>query len=175
MTENEVQIVSDLYNASLSYLNDQIGRLIDELRDWQLWDDSTVAFTADHGEQFREHGEMTHCSEPWEEGFHVPFVVRAGDDELTDIEEVTSTIGIAPTLPDAAFEDPDIPNKYHGISLLPAFHGVEKLSSDRIVFGQSASKTGREIYLDHRLTDARKVGGDISPRSTRQFRISCTI
>lgn len=155
LTDDEVQIISDLYNASLSYLDDQIGRLIDELRDRRLWDDSVVAFTADHGEQFREHGEMTHCSEPWEEGVHVPLVVRAGDDELTDIEEVTSTIDIAPTLLDAALEEPDVPDKYHGISLLPAFRGVEELSSDRIVFSQSASKTGRDIYLDHRLTGAR--------------------
>lgn len=97
---------------------------------------------------------MTHCSEPWEEGAHVPLVVRAGDDELTDIEEVTSTIDIAPTLLDAALEEPDVPGKYHGISLLPAFRGVEELFSDRIVFSQSASKTGRDIYLDHRLTGA---------------------
>jgi arylsulfatase A-like enzyme len=114
-----------------------------------------VTFTADHGEQFREHGEMTHCSELWEEGVHVPLLIRNCDEDLQDVERVTSTIDIVPTLLDAAFDDPEFPDKYHGLSLLPALRGDEELPTDRAVFSQSAAKTGREIYLDHRLTGMR--------------------
>lgn len=155
LTDAEVAIISNLYDASLRYLDDQIGRLFDGLAERGLWDDSLVAFTADHGEQFREHGEMTHCSEPWEEGVHVPLLVRAGDEDLVDVERVTSTIDIAPTLLDAAFDDPALPEKYHGLSLLPVLRGEEELPEDRKVFSQSAAKTGREIYLDYRMTGVR--------------------
>lgn len=84
LTDEEVAIISDLYDASLRYLDDQIDRLFDGLAERGLWDDSVVTFTADHGEQFREHGEMIHCSEPWEGGVHVPLLVRNGDEELQE-------------------------------------------------------------------------------------------
>lgn len=155
LTDDEVVIISELYNASLRYLDDQIGRMFDGLAERGLWDDSVVAFTADHGEQFREHGEMTHCSEPWEEGVHVPLLIRNGDEDLQDVERVTSTIDIAPTLLDAAFDDPELPDKYHGLSLLPVLRGDKELPTERAVFSQSAAKTGREIHLDHRLTGVR--------------------
>jgi len=155
LTDEEVTIISELYNASLRYLDDQIGRLFDGLRDREMLNDSVVAFTADHGEQSREHGEMTHCSEPWEEGAHVPLLFQVSDDDLADVERVTSTIDIGPTLLDAAFGDPDVPDKFHGHSLLPVLRGAGSLPDDRAVFSQSAAKTGREIYLDHRLTGVR--------------------
>lgn len=155
LTDREVAIISDLYDVSLRYLDDQIARMFDGLDKRGLWDDSVVAFTADHGEQFREHGEMTHCSEPWEEGVHVPLLVRVGDEDLTNVEQVTSTIDIAPTLLDEAFDDPDLPEKYHGISLLPVLRDEGNVSDNRTVFSQSAAKTGRDIYPDHRLTGVR--------------------
>jgi arylsulfatase A-like enzyme len=155
LTDSEVSIISDLYNASLRYLDDQIARMFDGIEERGLWDDSVVAFTADHGEQFREHGKMTHCLEPWEEGVHVPLLLRVGDEDHTSIDRVTSTIDIAPTLLDAAVDDVDMPEKYHGISLLPVLRDEINLPDDRAVFSQSAAKTGREIYLDRRLTGAR--------------------
>jgi arylsulfatase A-like enzyme len=155
LSDDEVATISDLYDASLRYLDDQIGRLFDGLHNRGLWDESVVAFTADHGEQFREHGEMTHCSEPWEEGVHVPLLFRVGDESLTDIESVTSTIDLGPTLLDAAFRDPDIPDRFHGLSLLPMMRNEATIPDDRAVFSQSAQKTGRDIYLDHRITGVR--------------------
>lgn len=155
LTDAEVSIVSDLYNGSLRYLDDQIARMFDEFKERGLWDDSVVAFTADHGEQFREHGEMTHCSEPWEEGVHVPLLLRVEDENLTNIDTVTSTIDIAPTLLDAAVDNVEMPEKYHGISLFPALRDKMDLPDDRAVFSQSAAKTGREIYLNRRLTGVR--------------------
>lgn len=155
LTDREVDIISDLYNASLRYLDEQIDRMLESLEQRGLMESSVVAFTADHGEQFREHGEMTHCSEPWEEGVHVPLLLRVQDDDLMDIDRVTSTIDIAPTLVDAAFDEADLPEKYHGRSLLPVLRGEEELPDDRMVFSQSAGKTGRDIYLDHRITGIR--------------------
>ena len=155
LTDREVAIISDLYDASLRYLDDQIARLFDGLVERGLWDESVVAFTADHGEQFREHDEMTHCSEPWEEGVHVPLLFRVGDEDLTNIERVASTIDIAPTLLDFAFDDPNPPTEYHGLSLRPILRGEESIPEDRIVFSQDASQEGRNLDLGNRITGCR--------------------
>lgn len=155
LTEEEVAVISQLYNGSLRYLDDQVGRLFDGLRSRNLWADTAVAFSADHGEQFREHGKMTHCAYPYEEGVHVPLLLRIPDEFLTDINGVTSTIDIAPTLLDIAFEDPQIPEKYHGRSLLPVLRNEDEIDEDRAVFSQDASEAGRETNLAHRITGCR--------------------
>lgn len=155
LTEEEVAIISQLYNGSLRYLDDQIGRLFDGLQDRGLWADSVVAFSADHGEQFREHGKLTHCAKPYEEGVHVPLLFRIPDEDLDDIDGVTSTIDIAPTLLDIAFADPRPPEKHHGQSLVPVLEGEAEIDNDRAVFSQDASEEGRETNLNHRITGCR--------------------
>lgn len=155
LTDKEVAIISQLYNGSLRYLDDQIGRLFDGLRDRGLWDDTSLAFSADHGEQFREHGKLTHCAKPYEEGVHVPLLFRLSDERPDDIDGVTSTIDIAPTLLDIAFDDPRPPEKYHGQSLVPVLRGEAEIDGDRAVFSQDASEAGRETNLSHRITGYR--------------------
>lgn len=43
------------YSASISFLDDQIGRLLDTLDELQLWDNITVVLTADHGNPVLPH------------------------------------------------------------------------------------------------------------------------
>jgi arylsulfatase A-like enzyme len=156
LTDADVELVSELYDASLRFMDDEIGRLFDGLRERGLWTDANVAFTSDHGEQFREHGDMTHCLEPYEEGAHVPLIWKLGTDELTDVSSVTSTLDIGPTLLSAAMDDPEIPEKFHGLSLDRALHGDDSdLPTGRRVFCQNTSNTDREIDMDLRITGCR--------------------
>jgi len=155
LTDEEVNTVSTLYDASLRQLDEELDRLIDGLDERGLWDRSRVAFTSDHGEEFREHGGLTHCLEPYEEGAHVPLLFRFGDEDLTDIHGITSTIDIGPTLLDAVMDDPNIPERFHGLSLEPVLRGEDSLPEDRTVFIQNANRGGRELDLERRITGCR--------------------
>lgn len=123
LTDEDVELISDLYDASLRYLDDELDRLFEELG---VRENTCLAVTADHGEQFREHGELTHCSQPYEEGIHVPLLFDFPEKSLSDIEAVTSTIDIAPTLLEAAIDDVELPEKFFGQSLVDASKGTEK-------------------------------------------------
>jgi len=151
----EVAVISDMYDASLRYMDDEIGRLIDGLERRGLWEDAHVAFTSDHGEEFREHGGLTHCVEPYEEGAHVPLLFKLGTETLEDTDGVVSTIDIGPTLLDAAFDDPDVPDRFHGTSLCPVLRGESAVPADRAVFVQNANRGGREVDLGTRITGCR--------------------
>lgn len=155
LSDQEVDLISQLYNASLRYLDDEIGVLIEGLHERNLWHDANVMFTSDHGEQFREHGGMTHCLEPYEEGAHVPLLAKFGTTKLTDITKVVSTIDIGPTLLEASFDAPEIPTKFHGLSLYHEFQGDDVIADDRVVFCQNTSNTSREIDLNLRITGCR--------------------
>jgi arylsulfatase A-like enzyme len=155
LTDEEVSIISEMYDASLRFFDDEFGRLIDGLNKRGLWTDAHAAFTSDHGEEFREHGGLTHCVEPYEEGAHVPLVFKFGTDAVEDTDAVVSTIDIGPTLLDAAFADPDVPARFHGRSLYPVLRGDDTVPTDRTVFTQNANRGGRDVDLNTRITGCR--------------------
>jgi arylsulfatase A-like enzyme len=155
LTDDEIEIISAMYDASLRHLDSELDRLIDNLEQRGLWAHSQAAFTSDHGEAFREHGGLTHCIEPYEEGARVPLLFKLGREDLTDVTGVTSTIDIGPTLLHAAVDDPDIPNRFHGESLCSTLRGATSLPEDRVVFLQNANRSERGLDLDLRITGCR--------------------
>ena len=155
LTDEDVALISDLYDASLRYLDDELDRLFEELG---VTENTCLAVTADHGEQFREHGELTHCSQPYEEGIHVPLLFDFPEKSLSDIEAVTSTIDIAPTLLDAAIDDVELPENFFGRSLVDALDGDETVTEKRTALAQLASNprhNPRDIDPNSRTTGCR--------------------
>ena len=64
------------YQENLASGDHQVGRLLDGLERLGVLDRAVVLVTSDHGEAFREHGEMLHNTTVYEEMVHVPLVVR---------------------------------------------------------------------------------------------------
>ena len=52
--------VISLYDAGIRWVDEQMKNLVTILRDSQRWDDCIFALTADHGEEFLEHGGRYH-------------------------------------------------------------------------------------------------------------------
>jgi arylsulfatase A-like enzyme len=155
LTDEDVGLISDLYDASLRFLDDELDRLFEEL---EVAENTCLAVTADHGEQFREHGELTHCSQPYEEGIHVPLLFDFPGENLSDIKAVTSTIDIAPTLLEAAINDVELPEKFFGRSLVDILQGDGTISEDRTALAQLASNprhNPRDIDPNSRTTGCR--------------------
>lgn len=63
------------YEASIAYLDDRLGRLLDSLDARGLLDRTLVVVTSDHGEEFGEHGEFEHGGNLYFEQTHVPLVL----------------------------------------------------------------------------------------------------
>ncbi len=57
---NALQTVHRVYNGEVLYLDDQLSVLWAALEERDLLDDLVVVFWSDHGEQFMEHGDVTH-------------------------------------------------------------------------------------------------------------------
>lgn len=155
VTDHEVSLISDLYDASVREVDDQIGRLIDGLRDRGYWDDSIAVLCGDHGEEFREHGGLAHGGRPYDELIRVPLIVKRSDEDIAFPDGITSTLDIAPTLLDTTDENATIPENFHGISLDPIIRGEEPIPDDRFIFSQMASGNGRSVDLSNRITACR--------------------
>ena len=69
--------VLDLYDAGIRWMDVQMARLSQTLRDSSRWDRCIFALTADHGEEFLDHGGRYHPpSQLMEELIHVPLLLR---------------------------------------------------------------------------------------------------
>ncbi|HET9530262.1 MAG TPA: sulfatase [Blastocatellia bacterium] len=75
-TAEEVQAEMDAYDGAIAYMDDQIGRLIDELERRSVLDNTLVIITSDHGEEFNEHGFMEHANSLYLASVHVPLVLH---------------------------------------------------------------------------------------------------
>ena len=71
-----VEVLRALYDASLSYLDHHVGRLLEFLRRQPGYADTWVVVTADHGELLGEHGRLGHHCQLDDQLLRVPLIVR---------------------------------------------------------------------------------------------------
>jgi arylsulfatase A-like enzyme len=95
--------ILSLYDAGIHWVDNQTSRLVQALQQLQRWDDTVFVVTADHGEEFLEHGNRYHSPTSLPEPLiHVPLLLRAP--ELSGMHRSPgpfSLIHLAPTLLDA--------------------------------------------------------------------------
>jgi arylsulfatase A-like enzyme len=76
MGEQDLRQVEGMYDEEVAYMDHQLGRVFDELRRLELWEDSLVVVVSDHGEEFQEHRSMEHGHNLYEETLHIPLLVK---------------------------------------------------------------------------------------------------
>ncbi len=95
--------VVEMYDACIRWVDAEMARLVEALRHFKLWDRCVLAFTADHGEEFLEHGRRYHAPSLVEKLIHVPLVVRVPGMKKTAVSaRPFSLLHLAPTLLEAA-------------------------------------------------------------------------
>jgi arylsulfatase A-like enzyme len=116
------------YEEEVRYADDQVRALLEALDALGRRDRTLVVVTADHGEQFFEHGGFEHTYDVHDEVAHVPLVMRLPGAIAAgrEIAEPVSLADVAPTIVDV-LGLPPIPDA-DGTSLLATIAGA----SDRV-------------------------------------------
>ena len=74
--EADLAQVRRFYDSEIALTDRWIGALLEGLRERGLWDETLVVVTADHGEEFNDHGRMGHSRTVYQELVHVPLIVK---------------------------------------------------------------------------------------------------
>jgi arylsulfatase A-like enzyme len=72
----EIEGEINMYDAAIAYLDAELNRLLVALEARGVLDNTIVIVTADHGEQFGEHGLFLHANSLYQPLLHVPLVIR---------------------------------------------------------------------------------------------------
>jgi arylsulfatase A-like enzyme len=118
LTPKEQDHVRALYDSNVSYQDDLLGKLIEKLQGWGIWDQTMLVITADHGDEQWEDGRVGHGGSERETLLHVPLLVRYPPLFPTGrVVEGAEAIDIVPTIADAlgVATDPE----WQGTSLIP--------------------------------------------------------
>ena len=126
-TEREKTHVKALYDGEVRTADEQIGRLLKKLEELGLMDNTLVMLTADHGEEFWDHGKTLHGHTLYDELIRVPCIVRwpASVEAGAVIPDQVSGVSVMPTLLEAA--GAHIPVQCQGPSLLGLLARHEQL------------------------------------------------
>jgi len=105
-----------LYDAGIRWVDEHVARLAATLGESGLWDKSLLAVTADHGEEFLDHGGRYHSPPSvQEEIVHVPLMLRVPRlDHRASVQSPFSLLDLAPTLLDAL--EAQVPGSFSGHS-----------------------------------------------------------
>ena len=119
VSQEEWEVVKSWYDGEIAYLDHQIGNLLEFLRDEDMFDNTLLIITSDHGENFGDHGLAVHPLCVYDSLLHVPLIVSYPDliPEGKRIANLVSTVDIFPTVMDVSnikFE-----NGLQGKSLYP--------------------------------------------------------
>ena len=71
-----LRAMSDAYDEGIRHVDDGLGKLFDALVRRGLYDDTLIIITADHGEEFMDHGQIGHGETLYDEMIRVPLIVK---------------------------------------------------------------------------------------------------
>jgi arylsulfatase A-like enzyme len=134
----KVQILKKLYWAHVREMDDATRDFFGMLETLNVLKDSVIILTTDHGDEFGEHGGLSHDGKLYDELVHVPLLIYDPTRERNEVSRtLVSTLDVSPTV--AYLFGVESPRAFDGRSLLP----LESYPA-KGVFGEAVDKHGSE-------------------------------
>lgn len=124
LTWPDWQRIISAYWGYCTFIDHQIGRVVDELKKLGLYDNTIIIYTSDHGDMLGSHRLFNKGFNMYEETNRVPLIVRmpgaTGSSEVCD--EFVNLVDIMPTIVDMA--GAKVTLDVDGRSLVPLLNGA---------------------------------------------------
>lgn len=174
------------YDRCIAHFDNMLRFLTSYLQQAGVWDDTILIFTADHGEEFREHGGAIHSLTCYVESVHVPLILRIPGFEPKRISSRVALTDLVPTLIEAMSLPADrfpVDGQSLFIPALapgrvpadrPIFCSIFQLLSGRKNFFTRSVRTDEHVLIYESLSDRVELydavadpgeGQDIAPSS----------
>ena len=113
-----VELLRKLYKAHVRQVDDYAKMLFEILEKRGVLDDTVVIFTSDHGDEFGDHGSLSHDGKFFSELVHVPLFAYNYEQTGGQVsDQLVSGLDLSPTIVDLFGLEPE-PN-FQGTSFLP--------------------------------------------------------
>ena len=171
MNREEQKKSISAYHASISFMDEQVGRLLDTLDRLELRHDTVVVFISDHGFNLGEHTAWQKSS-LWEESVRVPLIVSVPEMQTAGqrSEAIVELNDLYPTILELAGFANEAPDILQGESLVPLLKDPQTFDASDYAYtivgqdgasirtyrwrysrwGEEAQGSNEELYDHHR-------------------------
>ena len=101
-TEQEWAHWGALYDAAVHFVDGAIARLIAGLKQAGLYENTTLMFCGDHGEELGENNDISHHFRLYGYNTHVPLIISGNGVNPGETNALTTHLDIAPTITDVS-------------------------------------------------------------------------
>lgn len=154
------------YYASVSFMDAQVGRILDELERLGLRDSTAIVFTSDHGYHLGEH-DFWEKANLHEEVTRVPLIISAPGVPPGRTDAIAELVDIFPTLTELA--EIETPPTVQGASLCPILvDGQTSIKTEALSFDNHGTSMRTEEWAYMRYEDDTEELYDMQ-KDARQF------
>ncbi|MEW6067961.1 MAG: sulfatase [Nitrospirota bacterium] len=139
LNQEEISYIKNLYDGEVAYTDHIVGEIISILKRHNLYDNTMIVVTSDHGEHFGERGLWSHVASLYKEVLHIPLIIKypRGVEHINEVNEYTQLVDIFPTV-----------LKIAGLSLPPLLKGGEGgLSGVSLVYDKNNNINKYHKYI----------------------------
>jgi arylsulfatase A-like enzyme len=146
--DDDWQKVTTCYMAEMTFIDSEVGRILQTLRETKCWENTIVVFLADHGQMLGAHGiNGLGVGLGYEETYRIPLIIRLPDwleskgrsGLAREIDNaMVNLVDVGPTLLDLCGLEP-LPDS-QGRSLRPLIEGTSKNSEWQEAYGEFFSQ-----------------------------------
>jgi len=145
--KQRVDLLRKLYEARVREVDDHVKQLFGMLEQLEVLQDCIVIMTSDHGDEFGEHGGLSHDGKMYQELLAVPLLIFDPERKRKEIcSKLVSSIDISPTIISLLGLDPV--KNFQGQPLLPAGDYEEEGCFGEAVekLGHKTNERDKEVY-----------------------------
>lgn len=171
--EEAVAHIRKSYAGVLTMADFWLGKFLDKMDEMDLWKDTVLIFTTDHGHLLGEHGYWAkNYTFDYEELVHIPLIICTPETAFSHrrVSSLTATMDLMPTI--LALHGAKPPEQVHGVSLLPLLTEEKKLH-DAILYGYFGKDVnlfdGRYAYCRQPARESTVYCHTLMPRGYSGF------
>ena len=101
MSRQDILRTKNFYYACVSFVDYQVGRIIEALKKRGIYNDTLIVYASDHGDMMGDYGAIGKRA-MLESAYHVPLMIRYPGMEHNQFSNVCSLVDLAPTILDYA-------------------------------------------------------------------------
>lgn len=153
--DHKPEVVKQLrakYHGSLRFVDDQIARIVQYLDENDMWENTILIFTTDHGDMMGDHGLISKGNFHYDGSIRCPLIVKgAGIGRGIVSERLTCAFDFFPTFCDLASVELRPP--LEGCSFIDSLYGIDEENDGRVCITVEMQKVRTIITQDRwRLT-----------------------
>lgn len=164
LTDDDIRKARHGYYANTSYFDDNVGKIVQALKEADLYNNTIIIVTADHGDMLGERG-LWYKMNFFEHSARVPLIMHGPGVASGTQAAPVSLVDLLPTLVDIAASDgsdrPEFGMPVSGNSLWPMAQG--KIENGRSVFGEYCAEMTPHPILMIRRGAYKYIHCDVDP------------